>query len=249
MIILNAGVPRSGTVLVNAIVRELLRDIARGIFQYNPLGAELVRVVRILQETGQHLHRTCLIHTHTWGPEIAQRLSGETHMRAIVNYRDPRDVCVSLMKLHENELDLTMQAVEQYFGFMDSCARDTGALVMPYELLATYPQAAIFQIARHLGLWPGLDRVEAIAEATSIDKHRAVMEQVQAGERENLTQRRNRKRMLVEDKETLITDRHIQSGEAGRWRTELTEEQQKATSERFAAILRRYGYPATGDAA
>lgn len=242
MIILNAGVPRSGTVLVNAIVRELLRGVAPNITQSNPHGAELVQLVRGLQESGQHLYSTFVVHTHTWGPEVGERLRSEPCMRAIVNYRDPRDVCVSLMKLHENEFDLTMRAVEQYFALMETCVRDTGALVLPYELLAAHPPSAIFQIARHLGLWPGLDRVAEIAQATSIGTHRAVMEQVQAGTRENLTKRPNRKRVLVEDSETLITDRHIQSGRSGRWRSELSKEQQRVATERFAPILARFGY-------
>ncbi|MEM1299839.1 MAG: sulfotransferase domain-containing protein, partial [Pseudomonadota bacterium] len=220
MIILNAGVPRSGTVLVNAIVRELLRSVAPNVVQLNPHGAELVQVVRNLQATGQHIHATYLIHTHSWGPEVSARLAGDAHARTIVNYRDPRDVCVSLMKLHENELGVTMKAVELYFAHMEACARDTGALVLPYELLAAHTPSAIFQIARHLGLWPGLDRVAEIAEATSIDKHRGVMEEVKAGSRDHLIQRQNRKRVLIEDGETLINDRHIQSGRSGRWKTE-----------------------------
>lgn len=68
------------------------------------------------------------------------------------------------------------------------------------------------------------------------------MEQVQAGTRKKLAHRKNRKRVLVEDKETLINDRHIQSGSAGRWKTELTVEQQQMATERFAPILKRYGY-------
>ena len=242
MIILNAGVPRSGTVLVNAIIRELLRGVSQGVVQSNPNDAELVKLVRYVQQTGRHIHSSQLIHTHSWGPEVSKRLSNEVHLRAVVNYRDPRDVCVSLIKLHENDLALTMPVVETCFALMEDCARDTGALVLPYELLASYTPAAIFQIARHLGLWPGLDRVAEIAEATSIDKHRTIMEEVQAGTREKLQRRANRLRVLVEDKVTLINDRHIQSGISGRWKTELTDEQQQIVNARFKPILQKYGY-------
>ncbi len=70
------------------------------------------------------------------------------------------------------------------------------------------------------------------------------MEDVQAGNMDGLNRRENRHRVLVEDVRTLINDRHIQSGASGRWRGELTEDQQKTINERFAPLLQRYGYDA-----
>lgn len=242
MIILNAGVPRSGTVLVNAIIRELLRGLAPSIIQLNPHGAKLAEVLAQLEERGQHLYATALVHTHTWNRDIAERVQRLPRTKAVVNYRDPRDVCVSLMALHDIDFDTISGTVLRYFADMNDCATATGALVLPYELLTACPEAAIFQIARHLELWPRLDQVRAIAEATSVDKHRAVMEDVRAGKRPKLAERRNSKRVLLEDRETLINDRHIQRGTSGRWKTELTPEQQKTANERFAGLLARYGY-------
>ena len=245
MIILNTGVPRSGTVLVNAIIRELLRGLAPTVLQANPHGTELLRLLRQAEEGGQMLYNTLLVHTHTWNADVTQWYRGrEDHVRVVMNYRDPRDVCVSLMRLHENDFDQTCKAVLVYYEQMAACVAATDALVLPYELLVQDARPAIFQIGRHLGLWPRLDRVAEIAEATSMDRHRKVMEELQAGKRAKVNQRQNRNRVLVEDRETLINDRHIQSGVSGRWKSELTEDQQSVATERFAKILTRFGYEA-----
>ena len=242
MIILNAGVPRSGTVLVNAIIRELLSRIVPQIRQANPHGAELTRLVQHLQSSGLDRYQTVVVHTHSWTAEVGQKLKGSPHVRAIANYRDPRDVCVSLMKLHDQDLDVAAKLVEAGFRDMQAYADDTGALVLPYELLVTGRAMAIYQIARQLDLWPGMDEVARVTEATEIEKHREIMEKVQAGEIDNLKKRKNTKRVLVEDPKTLINDRHIQSGVSGRWRQELDAAQQDQANARFEPLLKRYGY-------
>ncbi len=242
MIVLNAGVPRSGTVLVNAILRELLRDAGGAIAQANPAGPEMPGLLRHLRDTGQERHKTVLIHTHSWDGESARLLAGSAHAVAFLNYRDPRDVCVSLMRLHDHDLDSAMTMTEGAFQHFAACARDIDAMVIPYEYLMADKRGHIFQIARHLGIWPGLERVAEIDEATSIDRHKAVMEKVQAGEIDQLNRRNNRHRVLVEDPKTLINDRHIQSGASGRWRSELDDVQQQAVTARFAQIMKRYGY-------
>ena len=242
MIILNAGVPRSGTVLVNSIVRGLLAGVADEVTQTNPHGIELVQLVRRLQDTGGDRYRTTLVHTHSWGPEVARRLAGSAYLCALVNYRDPRDICVSMMRLHEHDLETTVKIVLQSWELMEDCLRDVDAMVIPYELLVAHRPAFVFQIARRLGYTPGMAEVDRIVEATDISRHRAVMERVQAGQIEGLQRRQNRNRTLAEDPETLINDRHIQSGATGRWREELTSDQQGVVCERFASILSRYGY-------
>lgn len=244
MIILNAGVPRSGTVLVNSIIRELLRAAATGVVQTNPHGADLIKLVRHLQDTGQERYRTTLVHTHSWGPEVARRLAGSGHLAAFVNYRDPRDICVSLMKLHENDLETTLQILLQSWEMMEACLNDIPAMVIPYELLASHRPALIFQIAQHLGLRPGMIEVARVMAATDIAQHRKVMERVQTGDIAGLQYRRNRNRTLAEDPATLINDRHIQSGAFGRWKTELDPDQQALANERLRPILLRYGYAA-----
>ncbi len=244
MLILNAGVPRSGTVLVNAMIRTLLRQAGTGVVQANPHGRELPGAVAEIKRTGHYRHRPVLVHSHSWDRDTQAMLSGDPHVVALANYRDPRDVCVSLMKLHDLEFEDTMTAVQSYFIAFEAVVRSLGAMVVPYELLVTSQEAYCFQIARYLGLWPTFDQIDEVVAATSVDNHRKVMEDVQSGQVTHLVERQNRNRTLREDQQTLINDRHIQSGASGRWRGELTPDQQEAANEKFAAIIERYGFPA-----
>ena len=243
MLILNAGVPRSGTVLVNAMIRGLLKQAGIGVVQVNPHGRELPVTVAELKRIGHYRHRPVLVHTHSWDRDTQTMLTGDPHVLAMANYRDPRDVCVSLMKLHDLEFDDTVTAVKSYYGAFEAVVRALGAMVIPYEMLVASPTAHCFQIARHLGLWPTFEQVDEVVATTSMDRHRKVMEDVRNGDVAQLVERQNRNRTLREDQQTLINDRHIQSGASGRWRSELTDGQQEAAAEKFASIIERYGFP------
>ena len=243
MIVLNAGVPRSGTVLVNAILRRIYARAGKSVGQSNPHGAYLPKLIRRLQETGDDRAKITLVHTHSWDGETAGMLACSDAFTGFVTYRDPRDVLVSLMRLHDHDLPTAAAMVLNGFRAFEAIARDRRVMAMPYELLVAEKPAHIFQIARRLGYWLGMDVVAAIDRETSTERHAEVMEQVRAGALETLTSRRNMHRVLVEDRATLINDRHIQSGAVGRWRSELDSNQQAEAAGRFAEIIRRYGYP------
>ena len=147
------------------------------------------------------------------------------------------------MQLHEHDFNTAAQMVEASYKLFAATVRSVDVMAIPYELLTASPAAHIYQIARRLGLQIGLDRVGQIEAETSIDRHRAVMEKVQTGTLDNLAHRQNTHRVLVEDTETLINDRHIQSGAQGRWRNDLPSDLHEVANERFSPILKRYGYP------
>lgn len=243
MIIFNAGVPRSGTVLVNAILRQIFEANGIRIAQANPHGEALPRLIRTLQRTAQDRYKTVLVHTHSWDGETDAMLRGSPFVTGFVNYRDPRDVCVSLMRLHDHDFDTAARMTLGAFQTFDTMAHQTDLMILPYERLIADKPGHIFQIAQRLGFWLGQDQVDRIDDATSVDRHKAVMEKVQAGTIDGLARRQNTNRVLVEDPKTLINDRHIQSGASGRWRQELSEADQNAANERFADLLKRYGFP------
>lgn len=243
MIILNAGVPRSGTVLVNAILRRILDAGGVTCDQFNPHGPELPDLVHRLQQSAMDRHKVSLIHTHSWDTDTAAMLKGSPFVVGFVNFRDPRDVCVSLMRLHDHDFQTAARMVLASFSAFEATALDIDPMIIPYELLIADRPGHIFQIARRLGFWPRLESIARIDEATSVDRHRSIMQKVQTGAMEGLTRRRNTNRILAEDPKTLINDRHIQSGATGRWRTELSEAERNAANERFSGLIRRFGYP------
>ena len=46
------------------------------------------------------------------------------------------------------------------------------------------------------------------------------------------------------DSTHLINDRHIQSGATGRWKEELTQDQQDEVNRTFAEVIARFGFDA-----
>ncbi len=135
MIILNAGVPRAGTVLVNAIVRQLCGQNGVATLQANPHGRELPALIRRLRRTGIDRHKAVLVHTHSWDAETSRLMVDQPNVTAFLNFRAPRDVSVSLIRLHETTFDTTLKAVEGYFAVLEAMALDLDPMVVPYELL------------------------------------------------------------------------------------------------------------------
>ncbi|MEM7056416.1 MAG: sulfotransferase domain-containing protein [Pseudomonadota bacterium] len=242
MIIINAGIPRSGTVLVNAILRQILKLSGAAVSQANPHGDELPQLIRNIQRAGKDRHRAVVVHTHTWHSDATTLLANSPFVTGFINYRDPRDVCVSLMRLHDHDLEAAATMTTNSFTQFETTIAALDLMVIPYELLVREPSAHIFQIGRRLGLWLGMEDVAHIQDETSSEKHEAIMKKVQSGELDNLKKRSNRNRVLVEDTRSLINDRHIQSGASGRWRTELDEVEQAHVNEVFAPLLERFGY-------
>ena len=237
MIILNAGVPRSGTVLVNAILRELLRR--RGVAA-RPINAHDAELPRLVQACGPSEPSVLLVHTHSWDRESAASLRGAGCI-AFANHRDPRDVCVSLMRLHDHDFEAAAEMVLAAFAAFEALRRDLPVTELAYERLVADRRGHILRIAERLGYAPSPAEVGEVDRATSLARHRRVMAQVRAETLPVLVERRNRNRVLLEDPETLISDRHIQSGRPGRWRAELDPGQQAEAAALFADLLPRYG--------
>ncbi|MEM9140165.1 MAG: sulfotransferase domain-containing protein, partial [Pseudomonadota bacterium] len=178
MIIVNAGVPRSGTVLVNAIVRALLRQMKVRTAQSNPTGDKTLDLIRRLIRSGEEKHQATLIHTHQYHEGAVRLLQGSAHVTGFLNYRDPRDVCVSLMRLHDHTFEEAAETVAPYFAAFDLLAEALDLMIIPYELLVADTGGVAFQIARRLGFWPGLDAIDTVLAETTQEQHRKVMDDV-----------------------------------------------------------------------
>ena len=238
MLILNLGVPRSGTVMVFNIFREIL---TRKNVSFRHVNTNLRDTDRFLAsfDYGENV----LMHSHSMSSLVQQALH-DSRTFGFFNYRDPRDVLVSLMKLHEHEFDHTLDFVTKSFkGFQDAVKLRQRVMFVPYEHLIVAPDVFIFQLAHRLGIFLDLVTIAAVREATSREAHQKVMSEVRE-EAIDVRHVRGAGRPVVESTKHLINDRHMQSGESGRWRQELSPAQQKKANERFEPILRRLGYSA-----
>ena len=127
---------------------------------------------------------------------------------------------MSLRTLHDLPLAEAVELMLRYFDVFEACAADTGWRLIRYEDLVTNPARMAQEIAGELGLARSAIEIEAVLANSSRDRHTSVMRQVADGRLPNVRHRPNRYRVLTEDPQTLINDRHIQSGAIGRWRGE-----------------------------
>ena len=243
MIVLNAGVPRSGTVLVNGLIRGALAEAGAAIAIANPHGAELAPALTAAADDAARVH---VIHTHSWDEAsavIARAATDRVDLAAFACHRDPRDVCVSLMRLHDHPLEDAIDMTLAAFNLLYAMCKALDVELFAYASLVADRAGALARIANRLGVGLSPAASDRILADTGLDRQRERMARVRAGG-PGLAERRNRRRTLLEDPATLINDRHIQSGAVGRWRQELTAAEQAHATHALRAVIAAYGYDA-----
>lgn len=235
MLILNMGIPRSGTILIHNIIREILL-LNQIVFTSN--NANNVETEEFLDR--YDFSSNVIVHTHTVTKSLNKVFSNkDTHL--FYNFRDPRDVLVSVMKLQDMSFDASIDSVNRYFSDFFQIMKYRKIMLIPYEHLINAVDVFVFQIARNLGFILNMQQVARIAKDTDLSYAKKIMEQVASSETD-VQIRHAANREIKEDKATFITDRHIQSGAIGRWRKELDSKQQAVANRKFKQIFRVLGY-------
>lgn len=235
MLILSLGVPRSGTILVFNALREVLTR--RGL-EFSSVNANYPETAAFL--SSYDFTGNVLMHAHNVLPEV-QKVLPRPDVRAFFNYRDPRDVLVSMMRLHDYGFEKCMELVDISFAQLQIARKFPGVMFIPYPHLMSAPEALIFQVAQKIGVFLSLDEVAAIRKATSIESHTKIMKAVGA-EKVSVQVRRNPRRTMKESTTHFINDRHIQSGRSGRWLRELTPDQQGIVTQHYRPLLLELGF-------
>jgi len=235
MLVLSLGVPRSGTTFVFNVLRELWT--ARRV-KFSSVNTNYPETASFLK--GHDFKGNVLLHAHNVLPEV-QRVLSRPDVRAFFNYRDPRDVVVSMMKLHEYTFEKCMELVEISFAQYRTARKFPSIMFIPYSAVVGEPLKVIGDLAARLDIAVDAREIARIGKATDIEAHRDVMRAV--GRSQIPVQvRRNPRRVLKESKRHFINDRHIQSGAEGRWREELDAGQQDIARRRFGPLLVELGY-------
>ncbi len=236
MLILNGGMPRSGTVWVFNVIADIVGRLNDA--PLAKLHANTTDALDKALDTHQP-HRHTLIHHHDITPKMIETANATPGTVCLFNFRDPRDVVVSQMKLQETPfegaLEITIRACNT---FMEAFKVDN-VFPMPYPLITEAPAAVIHSIALRLGSFIPLNVIRQIEEAHSMARHKKTMEQVQSGQG-MVESEFNGIRHVQWDAKSLITDRHIQSGKNNRWKEELDEAQQQKVNEVFGEFVQRF---------
>lgn len=238
MLILNGGVPRSGTTWVFNILRAIF-DSSN--VEYDALPGHTEEDVE--DAIRGYSGRPRIIHYHDVYPCVL-RLGGMRDVISFYNFRDPRDTAVSMWKLHGYTIDEAIENCRLCFQGVPQATRIPGTMFIPYEHLIAAPEIVVFEIGQRLGMLLRLDEAKDIVSETHSERYSAVMDRVANAPEPDATMATidNGIRTIRYDRQTLINDRHIQSGDVGRWRRELSQEEQARAQAALAADCHMLGY-------
>ena len=234
MILLNGGMPRSATVWAFNVTAMILEKRGVNFRRLNANSPAEVDAAIASYEKNEVL----LIHFHDVSPGLVA-IAGKGHVRISYSYRDPRDIVCSQMKLHQASFEKAVSMTEAACRNMFAALNLPGILPIPFYSITHHREAVVFQLAFYIGRMIGLGEVVEICDATSKEKFRAIMKKMEERGGEGAETVYTGRRHIRYAPETLITDRHIQSGKQGRWREELDEAQRARVNEVFGNFVAR----------
>lgn len=142
--------------------------------------------------------------------------------KAIYTCRELADAAVSFMRMFAYDFDHTCLALRGALELY-RLHRDSGtALILGYGGITSAPLDAVTRIAEYLGIAAPEGVLSAIAEATSLERARARVEALKAGEDADQLVRFDR---FVHDRKTLLNLDHIRDGSSGYGRSALNADQ------------------------
>lgn len=241
MIIFNMGIPRSGTIWTFNVIRELLQMEGQTYKQISVNGPQQVDLcLNALAKLVHDSDTNWILHFHDV-TDLAIETAEKYDVRPFFNFRDPRDVVVSQMRLHDVSFDDAVSMTDEAYVQFERVGQMPNVMLVPYEHLKLHMPAIIFQIATRLGFVVSARQITAIIEATSLERHREIMESMSNTQANVATVNQGTREIRI-DQEHLLTDRHIQSGAIGRWKSELNPTQQSRCCERFEPIVEALGF-------
>ncbi|QDU81046.1 hypothetical protein Pla110_27830 [Polystyrenella longa] len=237
MITLALGIPRSATTWAFNVCRHLYDFQGLQYKIYNP--TDYLQMEELIVTLDQQEH--AIIHGHDLTPNLL-KLATLNQVRPFFNYRNPCDVVVSQIKLHDLDLETAIQITANAYTYLEPAMAMPGIMLIPYEHATSQPESIIYQMATKLSIFLPLDKAKEIAEETSYAKHKKVMDEVNREGAEDVGTLYTSSRKIRFSETHLINDRHLQSGKNGRWREELTPPEQERVLERFTPLLKALGF-------
>jgi hypothetical protein len=146
----------------------------------------------------------------------------------IYTFRDIRDVFVSSMKQRDKSFDYVWQE-----GFIDQCLENykrwtqlPNVLISRYEAIICDLPNEVHRIATHLGLSLELSQCQTIAADYSIEiQQERIQKFTDSLLQMTLAPDDHREIVDYHDEETLLHMNHINSGTAGRWKEDLSDQE------------------------
>lgn len=232
-VIMTIGLYSSASTWVFNVLRELMvakHGEARVLAIYSD---GVAKVLADQQALGRYIVWKMHFGEPAW--EVFAQLADPT---ILLTLRDPRDAVLSLVNRFNTSVPMAAKAVGMSCNRFLQCA-EAGHPILRYEDGFFQNPGTIRMIAEYIGVTVDEAAMERISDRFSTESVRAFAEQVPGLPAErvkgNLTGD-------LYDEVTQIHRGHIGDGSIGKWRHQLSEEQQTAITDHFAPILTRFGY-------
>jgi Sulfotransferase domain len=233
-----AGIYRSGSTWAFNVCRELGqvlaeqtgRSLASGYPNLGPLD-------QFLEHAAEQTEGPIVVKAHLLGP-VALSWINSGKAREIYTCRDPRDCVASDMKFKGHDIDAAgarvLECLRNFSTFRDS----RRILLVRYEQMMADRFTAISQIASHLGFNLDERAIGRIDERTNLSTSLRTCQELKT--RPGGQYRRDGAHRV--DPTTLLYDNHIAGGTIGRWKQDLSPDQQGFLTRFFAPWLVTLGY-------
>jgi hypothetical protein len=180
-----------------------------------------------------------VIKAHELGPHSKQLLS-QNLVSNIYTIRDPRDCIASMEKFWPRTdgktFDDRIRAFQRWLIDGDAFAEDKHSLIIRYEDMQKDAMAQIARIAKHLNVNCNEKVLKEIFDATSVEASQRHIDQIV---KEKTVSER------VYCRVTQLHENHLGGGQVGRWRDELSLENQAKVECAFYPWLVKFGYDMT----
>lgn len=236
--IICSGMMRSGSTWSFNVCRLLYSTIAEKLNQPAESGyMDGEAVDDFLEEADFEEEKFVVIKAHTPGPKTLERIDNGV-VKNVCTFRDPRDAVASRRTFQDEPFEESMEWIKRNIKFMHRYAQTQQTLFIRYEDMMRDSLSQIRALGRYLGADLNERLIRDLDHNTNFARSRAMASRVKELPSEQLYQDRTH----TVDRLTNLHENHIQSGKTGRWRTELTEEENRVLLNAFGKILVSLNY-------
>jgi hypothetical protein len=175
--------------------------------------------------------------SHEIGPAALSALF-DGNAKAVVTFRDPRDCVASYMIFKRWSFENTMHQISGTVKLLEQHANCPHSLFVRYEDMMANRRGELWNIANHLHLKVNEAFITGVDGATNIDASKKIVDSLKGRPLDRITMSDDHK----VDPTTHLHENHFNGGTIGRWKTELSPEQIRISTEFFASWLLQLNY-------
>ena len=238
MITFCSGMPRGGSTWSYNVCRSVITLAATGRRLVCGFVGEGDATNATLEQACAEGSMDVLLKFHLPGARAVEMIL-DGRAKNVFTHRDPRDAIVSNMTFFGRSFPEALAASESALRLLDLYESESETLVIPYSVIMGAAHHAVARIGAYLGRPLSDAEIDQICDETGIESaHRQSVDYsgrspTEIVSRDHVTYHRT----------TLLHEAHVsRGGRSGRWRSELTPDQQVSATRALRPWLLRLGY-------